>query len=293
LRISHRFRFVFLSKPKCASEAIRATLDPYSDIVSTEDYPWFHHTTLSPLKQEFAQRGWDWPSYFVFTTVRNPYTMLNSLYDYGKPDTAGLMWGQRFQDARIEGRDPTWEPREPPDPVSFHDWVLTHDLSRFTLDPFIRDETGNICVDTVLRVETLQEEFPAVAARLRLTPPPMLRVRNASGRFDLRPFDQAMCDRVQEVFRTDFEIGGYAAEPPRRRTTGSVRRHTEVEHRKRAWSYVLAADRQRARRELIASIRAHPISSRAWLALVLLACPPLARRFAARGLDVRPSTFEH
>ena len=142
MRISHSHRFVFLSKWKCASEAIRAALDPFSDIVSTQEYPWYHHTPLAPLKREFAERGWDWDSYFVFTTVRNPYTMLNSLYAYAKPDTSGLMWWERLWDEVVEERYPSLERRVPTDPVSFEEWILTHDLSRFTLEAFTRDESG-------------------------------------------------------------------------------------------------------------------------------------------------------
>jgi len=223
LRISHRHKFVFLSKPKCASEAVRAALDPFSDITSTHRYPWFHHTPLAPLKREFDERGWDWDSYFVFTTVRNPYSMLNSLYAYGKPDMSGLMWADRFWDDIVEGRDPPLDKRFPPDPLPFREWVLTHDLSRLTLDPFIRDETGQICTSEVIRVEALKKEFEDVAVRLGLVPAPTLVAVNVGGPYSPQPFDEPMRDRVREVFQTDFEIGGYPVDPlPARKSRGVV-----------------------------------------------------------------------
>ena len=72
MRISHKYKFVYLAKYKTASSAIRTGLDPYSDIKSTQLYPYYHHTPLAPLKAHFEEQGWDWESYYVFTSVRHP-----------------------------------------------------------------------------------------------------------------------------------------------------------------------------------------------------------------------------
>lgn len=215
MRISHEHRFVFLSKPKCASVAVRNALDPFSDITSTTGPPWTHHVPLADLMREFARRDWDWESYFVFTTVRNPYTMLNSLYAYGKPDMSGLMWADRFRDDVAEGRDPPLAQRVPPDPVPFREWVLTHHLASYALDRFIKDDAGRVCVDDVLRVEILQEEFARVADRLGLAPAPRVKLTNRGEPYAPHPFDLRMRERVREVFRTDFEVGGYELNPSR------------------------------------------------------------------------------
>ena len=212
MRISHRYRFVFLSKYKCASESVRAALDPFSDIVSTQRYPWYHHTPLAPLKAEFQSRDYDWRSYFIFTTVRNPYTMLNSLYAYGKPAVDGTMWWDRLADDVIHDRELPAERRIPDDPIPFRAWVLEHDFTRFTLDSFVRDDTGRVCVDAILRVETLGADLISVAEKLRLSPPPRLDHRNRTA-YSSRVFDEQMVARVHEVFRTDFELGGYPRDP--------------------------------------------------------------------------------
>lgn len=224
MRISHSHRFVFLSKPKCASTAIRVALDPFSDIRSTQRYPWFHHTSLPPLKQQFNERGWDWDSYFVFTTVRNPYTMLNSLYAYAKPDTSGHTWAERFWDDVVDGRDPPVKLRVPEDPIPFREWILTNDFSGYVLDRFIKDECGRICVNAVLRAEELPTGFVGVTARLGLQPAPTLSMENVQN-YVAQPFDDSMCEVVNEVFRTDFEIGGYSLDPPNRATRSARSRH--------------------------------------------------------------------
>jgi len=215
MRVSHRYRFVFLSKYKCASDAVRAALDPFSDIVSTQHYPWYHHTPLAPLTAEFELRGYDWSSYFIFTTVRNPYTMLNSLYAYGMPARDGSMWWDRLWDDVVNDRQLPVERRIPSDPAPFREWVLEHDFTRFTLDPFVRDETGRVCTDAILRVENLEDDFRLIAEKLRLSPLPQLSLTNTTTYLP-EAFDKRMAARVREVFRTDFELGGYPCDPPQR-----------------------------------------------------------------------------
>ena len=54
------------------------------------------------------------------------------------------------------------EERRAERPASFREWVLEHDLSRFTLDPFIRDELGEVVIDGVVRFEHLREDMTEI-----------------------------------------------------------------------------------------------------------------------------------
>lgn len=207
MRISHAFKFVFLSKYKCASTSIRRALDPFSDIASSQSPPYYHHATLADIEGHFRATGVELDEYFVFTTVRHPQTMLRSLYAYGAPDRSGLYWWERHWD-RV-GREeaiPRSE-RVSDDPASFRDWVLEHDLSRFTLDPFIRDSSGSVRADRVLRTEALPAEFLDVTERLGLGRLEVPHINIGPDQSDL--FDDAMLDRVREVFKTDIAVGGY------------------------------------------------------------------------------------
>jgi len=95
MRISHKHKFIFLSKPKCASESIREKLNKFSDIKSEGKYPYHHHTTAFELRMHFNAMGWNWDEYFSFTTIRNPWDMIVSLYHYGKPDKNGLYFYEK------------------------------------------------------------------------------------------------------------------------------------------------------------------------------------------------------
>ena len=208
MRISHRHRFVFLSKYKSASTSVRAALDPVSDVLSSQRYPFYHHTPLVPLKRHFETVGWPWERYFVFTTVRHPVSMLASLYSYGRPDQDGSYWWERHWPRVVSGDRVPEEEWAAPNPVSFREWILTHDFSRFCLDPFVFDENGDLAAAAVLKVENLAEDLAAVAAKLGLEGLELPHLNHR--RKPIPPsVDPKMLARIRTVFATDIEHGKY------------------------------------------------------------------------------------
>ncbi len=208
MRISFRYKFVFISKYKCASTSIRRALTPFSDVLSTQEAPTYHHSTLADAERYIlSDRGESLDAYFVFTTVRHPTAMLSSLYAYGHPDKSGYYWWDRQWDRVRLGHVVPKSERAAECPVPFREWILEHDLSRFALDPFIRDLNGRVRANCILRVESLASEFPRVTERLGLgrVDLPHINIGSPQGHW----FDQAMQDRVQEIFRSDLEFGRY------------------------------------------------------------------------------------
>lgn len=158
MRVSHRYRFVYFSIPKTASESVRRLLDPLSDEeirtyrTRTARHPLYSH--MRPVEfADLAQGGGlELAGYFRFATVRNPFARLVSLYRMAKRDgQVGL-------------------------PGPFRDWVETLDPSGrrdahvslkwyahgvMSMSAFLSDADGVLLVDRVYRIEDELETLRA------------------------------------------------------------------------------------------------------------------------------------
>jgi hypothetical protein len=211
MRISHRYKFVFISKPRCASTTVRKLLDPFSDIVSSQSHPYHHHTTASRLKAHFAEIGWDWERYFKFITLRNPWTMLVSLYHFGLPDTNGKYFWQRYlPEIEEKGYSPLQQ-RIPENLIPFSAWLFEYDFTIYTLNYYINDSHGHSLVDTIIPYEKLSTELPKIAAELGFSVGKMpylcktKKVEDISGYYG--PRQRA---RVEDLFAEDIARGKYS-----------------------------------------------------------------------------------
>lgn len=111
MRLSDRFKFVFVSNPRCASTSVRRMLDPFSDIRSdnstnaqwavrilralnpfseimsgtTANAQWAvrNHASARQIEQGMIKTGRDPDNYVFFTTIRNPWARTFSAYKFG------------------------------------------------------------------------------------------------------------------------------------------------------------------------------------------------------------------
>lgn len=199
MRISHKHKFIYISKPKSASESIRQALDEYSDIFSDEDFhsPYYHHTTLRQLKKHFNEMGWNFNSYFKFTSLRNPWDMVVSLYSYAKTDINGIEFWHNSHDYN------------PQKIMPFKEWILKEKACDFyTLKNFILDENGNNLVDYVVRIENIYDDLQLVASQLGITltcPHINKTCHNKYSEY----YDGETKKIIAQVFKFDIEYGGY------------------------------------------------------------------------------------
>ena len=72
MRISHKYKFIFIAIPKTGSTVIRNHLDSYSDVNgnSNNTSPFYHHVKADTLKSYFVENKLDWSSYFKFSFLR-------------------------------------------------------------------------------------------------------------------------------------------------------------------------------------------------------------------------------
>lgn len=208
MRISHKHKFIFLSRPKCASTSISQVLNKYTDIFGENQLPWHHHTPASLLKQNFENMGWDWNSYFKFISIRNPWDLVVSLYFYGKPD----MNGRYFWETTVY---------DPNSRLSFKDWLLNSrswdfkqkkflpDLSAYTYSYYVQDSEKNSLVDFVVRVENLEEDLDIVSSKLGFSLT-CLKVNATHHRHYQEYYDSESIEIVKKVFSSDIHYGKYS-----------------------------------------------------------------------------------
>ena len=218
MRISHKKKFIFLSKPKCASVSVRAMLEPYSDIFSGEEYPFHHHVKAFELFEHFKEMDWNWDDYYKFITIRNPWEMIVSYYNFFKPDINGTYF--------FMGKAGNYNPKKL---IKFNDWVKsprtwhymkyengefkrdvwTRDFSSLTANDYILGVNGEVLVDYIVRVENIEEDLAPVFDKLGIpfyTPP----VHNV---YEHKPYQQYYNKEskkiIEEQFYLDIEIGNY------------------------------------------------------------------------------------
>ncbi len=224
MRISHKYKFVFLSKPRCGSESIRKALNPYSDIFSKGNHPYHHHTPALQLKLHFDKMGWSWSEYFKFISIRNPWELVVSFYHYAKPDINGIYFWEkeRFGEKRDKNKL-----------ISFDGWPLlrpdlkksfsflyfkdgeyfrnkwTNDLLFLTLGYFILDENGHSLVDEIVRLEDIDHCMKSLFNGLKL-PYKRIKKTNRSVHGHYRSYyTEETRKLVEEQFTYDIEMGNY------------------------------------------------------------------------------------
>ena len=163
------------------------------------------HKTVREYESIFGETFWD---YFTFSFVRNPYARLVSTYEYlRKGGHPAWPSNREFGEQVIGAYDGfgsfvlQWLRPEKTEWPLPHFYPQTHFL---TLD-------GELAVDYVGHVETIEEDFAAVCDRLGEVPE-LPEVNKTPGeRAPLVSYydADAVIQRVQEVYDADFEHFGY------------------------------------------------------------------------------------
>lgn len=97
--VSIKHGFVALNNPKCASTSVRRMLKPYVDIQSGKKSGLSHHLSYKKASQVLASRGHQLSEFYTFTTVRNPWDRLVSVYHYGVT-TEKSVWNRLTTESR-------------------------------------------------------------------------------------------------------------------------------------------------------------------------------------------------
>lgn len=202
-RISHKYKFIFFAYPKTGSTSIRDTLNTFSDICATTfskrtpEQPFYSHITAQETKDLFAERGWDFDSYFKFVVVRNPYSRLVSLYNMTDVNKCSFPhWVENINSNTKTDKV-----------LSMGKWKINGLLP---LLQFAGNGT-NLLVDKVVCLENIDTELPAIFKQLGITVPasiPKLNVGHYRVPVKLNDwhkyYDETTKQRVKKIYKWEI-----------------------------------------------------------------------------------------
>ncbi|MCF8069988.1 MAG: sulfotransferase family protein [Desulfobacterales bacterium] len=223
MRLSHQHKFIFFANPKSGSSTVRQLLNPYSDIgtisknKSTSKNPFHAHMRPEEARTEFEKKGWDYDSYFKFTTVRNPWARLVSLYEMiyapsvkkKRPFTARLM---RKIDYLTKPVFKKWLLKVKPNGLGAGDIRRPDAMWRihgsYSILEFIKDKDDNILVDEVVKLEEFSEKLPLIFDKINLPIKEKIEITQKNrGKHRLYTdyYDDESIDYVYQNYKYDIE----------------------------------------------------------------------------------------
>lgn len=200
--ISKKYRFIYIHIPKTGGNSIQAALAPYSDdrlvfrksmgnvvgedglqgldVFNNEigfNHPRHKHASIQDY---YEKLGDEINSYFIFTSIRNP-------------------WDRVVSQTAFLSSDPLPQRKLSTEELNF---------PRPMVDYIARN--GVVVVENFIRFESLQSDFDSICKKLGIDPP-RLPHKNKSSRNNYRDyFSPASLDFVQAKFRADIDLFGYA-----------------------------------------------------------------------------------
>jgi len=176
---SHKYKYVFISVPKCGScTMIQHLKDHYEGQTEYNGLPLHMHENKIPFDAE---------GYTIFSIVRNPYERAISSW-----------WSARI-------KEPAWEVCSTKDPVTF----LTAAMSLDTYHPRIipaylqlREHPDIL----LLKLESLEQEFGNLPFT---TGEHIIKLNSKKDRPQLKDMPDGFIDCVNHYYIKDFKLGGY------------------------------------------------------------------------------------
>jgi len=202
LFLSNSRKFIFIHITKAAGTSITAALEKtmkWNDLVlgSTALGVDLQKHYLTRFKLQKHSRAIEvlwvigkkrWENYFTFSFVRHPYSRVLSLYTYVQNQVEGKGWKRHLRKIPVLkiNRDPVWNW---PATTAY---LETKNFSEFIRHPnliwepgmkpqvdWLLDQDGQMLVDFIGKVESINEDFKQVMDQIGLDPIPLKKLNQS------------------------------------------------------------------------------------------------------------------
>ncbi len=192
--ISESLQFIYIAVPKTGSSSMEAAFKAYESERLSAGVK--KHTPAKMLKAQLGDEFWN--RSFKVAMVREPFDWMYSWYRFRQRDALKDP-AHRFHH-RYTGN------------ISFDEFVQTFNKNELMLkqSDFICDEQGEVMIDFVGRLESLQSDFDHVCSRLGVTSITLPQL-NVSGQAQsqIDSLSTSSRERIRRIFKRDFELFGY------------------------------------------------------------------------------------
>ena len=205
--ISDRYKFLYLSNPKCFSMSCRRALARFGEVCWTHRGGLHPHTTAQEAKALFARTGREWNDYHRITTARDPLTRLVSYYTWAHCDAANRYdWMPGWNGETL---------------MPFDDWfwrgkMFDRNAGQWTTSKAVASVRwfgsvdGEFALHKVYDERTLGQFVSDMSERVGAKIVLPHENKTKTERRDVRSyFDDAMLEQVRRDFDYEYEILGF------------------------------------------------------------------------------------
>ncbi len=183
--ISYRHKFVFIHIPKTGGTSIAKILFGYCD-----------HIIKHQFAQDIITESGQYNDYFKFAIVRNPWAREVSRYHYQR-------------------KTPSHEFYKEANKLSFKKWLKKRHKDKTFMDfygapmlDWISDDPGNIIIDFIARLETINKDWPMICSKLKIDS--QLPVLNISEHKHYTVYyDDETREMIARAYEKDIKYFGY------------------------------------------------------------------------------------
>lgn len=209
-------RVIFLNNAKCGSTSIRQALKPYSDISGSLRYPFHIHSGARHISKELEAMGHRFHDFYSFTTIRDPWSRLESYYRYGKKNHRSI-WNKHYANNN-----------------TFYEFVRNFEKfctkvvfkkngthfrysgrTSSSIDQFAFDENGNQMVTDIIPIEKINTYLGTLNSHLSFEIQEIPNLNRSQDPVEvvqpksLFAGNTEIIEIVAKIFATDIAIGNY------------------------------------------------------------------------------------